>query len=193
MKKFLSGLLLTALAACSVFAKNNFVKLEKNCVYFIYKVEIRKDLNRDFYSKAILCPELADEPHRSGDFELKKAKAVFKGFDSDFEYYRGVPAGEFTYCTVLKDGKGTADFKGFRLNLFGTVYSVILPVKNNKDSVFKFDEKAKYVYGGTYVYDFVDGGYIPTLVKVIDEYDAAKEWVNEMAGKEVELCRSTVQ
>lgn len=86
------------------------------------------------------------------------------------------------------------------LNLFGLKYDVLLPVSNNYNiknktiyNTIVYDPNAKYVYLGTFVYDFVDGMIYPKLVEVKDEYDEAKMWAEEIEGKEIQLARATIE
>ncbi len=202
-KQIILAVLIALFSTGLVFAKGKFTKLKPHSVYAVYKIVIRNDLNRDFYSKALGCPDDKDNPHLSGDGDAVKVKVkpMFKDVDLETEYYLGDPVGQTSYCQIYgKKGEGAT--LGPNLNLFGGKFTVILPLRE-KFNVGNFgrverykvtyDASTKYVYLGTFVYDFVDGTCFPKLLEVRDEYDEAQNWLNERVGKEVLLSRVQIE
>lgn len=203
MKKFLLSLSLVVFLSGLVFAKSNIPELNKGYVYAVYKIELKNDINRDFYSKTLGYPELVDHPHTSGYYGNQKTeKALFKNI-ADIITYEGKDVGTVTITQLPKDSDNVAVTSGLSMKLFGTKFEVNLPVaktKKPKDADHRvdyntvaFDKSCKYVYLGTFVYDFVDGTIYPKLVKVIDEYDEALEWLKEEAGKKATMSRGEIE
>lgn len=161
----------------------------------------KTDLDRDFFAAGLGCPDSVENPHLTGYGTLITAKPMFKGYDLETTYYQGVPAGQISYLPI-EAKKGKVQIRGLGLSLFGERFSVLLPLDKNfrndeKDHITSydiiFDPSSKYVYLGTFIYDFVQGTYFPKLVDVRDEYDEAQAWINEQVGKEVILCRGDIQ
>lgn len=148
------------LCSVNLFAEKYIDKPRRNEVVIISKIIIKTDCDRDFYSKTLSVEDERDNPH----------------------IVQGKPCGEFIAitCNVGKNSKSVS-LKNLTLYLFGNKkYFLSLPFEGK----ITFSSNAKYVYVGSFEYDF-EGNLIDIKqIGMSDEFEDAEKWIREQLPKD---------
>jgi len=192
MKKIASALLAGLLVLAAASAEPKVSKPRSSEVVIVFRVEVKPDVDRDFYSNyaSFSSPWVsAALPRGLKKGELPADSLSFVWFE-DGAYlgtrvYLGPAAGlQMVKISIPKNR--TIDLASLRYFLYDNSYLYFdLPVLRK----IVVPEGANYVYVGTFTYTIADEYFRISDITLSDEYDGAHAQVAKVYGESARLLR----
>ncbi len=189
-KRFIASVICGLILASSIYAGGiPKLKLKKNQVAVIAKVNVNTKSNIDFISRAFECTE--EDMARPGNYFFPVVYSKNDVYDAAYiDYLEEVEeAEEGQYCVVLctLPANRTIYFTGLIRYMYHKIYTMDIGLPTN----FKLQvpEDVKCIYLGDLTYTVEGDDFEVTACRLSDSFDDAAEFLKTVPGLEKEqLC-----
>lgn len=192
MKRIASALFAGLLVLASASAEPKATKPRSSEVIIVFRVAVRPDVDRDFYSNyaSFRSPWVsAALPRGLGKDEFPADSLSFVWFEDGASMGTRAYLGPAEGLQMVKVGipkNRTIDLASLRYFLYDNSYLYFdLPVMRK----IVIPEGANYVYVGTFTYTIADEYFRISDITLSDEYDGAQAQVAKVYGESARLLR----